>query len=883
MSGGQLPMLRQRRNTGGSSVEAEAAPGGGGKLPPISSAAAVSNSQQSAHGKHRGSGGGSLPRIPSQGQGPYRPPQHTPPLEGQQRNLLTRYEEELRDSYELDRLEKQLHAQEERLRLRQQLVQDRERAVRRARAGEYANITQQELQWAKHREQELLERKLREQAALAEEEHQKELELRAKRRLQAEALAQAEEERKRTQLEAERINLEEAERRQRRRQERELQLAEERRRAREERNQRAAAAAAGSPSGNAQRERVEDAHAAAEAKRELDVRREEEELAELEARLGELMRPSRTVAEIRADRIRRGLAVGHQYSPQRESRGPQLSPTAATAPASTPQPVPQSPPARVMSAPGPEAGSPQQQGAAAPRAAWQPQPPAEPLAGGGATRPQPGATQPPPAAPQPPPAAPQPAERRAPPAPQPRPPPQAEPPRQSPQPQPQPQPQPEQDAQELVPADYPGIVALSRAVMQIGLVAPTPLQTLFGCAPGAEQDELHHLRHFIAEHPSASEYPSLHLLGTMVGAGSSAPNSARDGGAPSQRAPGSALAELTAIAASVEGDRYRSLRMLTPDTGPQSDTAVGLLGGLRKGQPTLRMMDELLRHGSGLEWVVLAGGESLPQRRGLLAMLSSRVPCAKAEPSALRTLVHAVEDSGEDYSCLQWLASAVGSRPGSAAPQPRHSARWPYGLGSQLWPARSSAPRSEPPRSPRWPHTLSATQWPRGPMQPDFCFGPANWCEMCSFWDAPIMLKGVRWPTIEHYFQAQKFAGTEHEEAVRLAETCDQCVKMGRERHRPLRKDWEEVKDFVMFQAQQAKYEQNPACARRLLSTGTRPLCFRMETDKYWGTWGGEGLNMLGRVIARARMELRLRQRMHGGVLVGGLVLHDGIIPITDA
>ena len=26
-----------------------------------------------------------------------------------------------------------------------------------------------------------------------------------------------------------------------------------------------------------------------------------------------------------------------------------------------------------------------------------------------------------------------------------------------------------------------------------------------------------------------------------------------------------------------------------------------------------------------------------------------------------------------------------------------------------------------------------------------------------------VFLKGKRWPTTEHYFQAQKFAGTEHE------------------------------------------------------------------------------------------------------------------------
>ena len=35
----------------------------------------------------------------------------------------------------------------------------------------------------------------------------------------------------------------------------------------------------------------------------------------------------------------------------------------------------------------------------------------------------------------------------------------------------------------------------------------------------------------------------------------------------------------------------------------------------------------------------------------------------------------------------------------------------------------------------------------------------------------PIRLKGKTWPTSEHYFQAQKFAGTPHGDAIRQART----------------------------------------------------------------------------------------------------------------
>ena len=43
--------------------------------------------------------------------------------------------------------------------------------------------------------------------------------------------------------------------------------------------------------------------------------------------------------------------------------------------------------------------------------------------------------------------------------------------------------------------------------------------------------------------------------------------------------------------------------------------------------------------------------------------------------------------------------------------------------------------------------------------------------EFSNFSPHPIEIDGKVWPTSEHYFQAQKFAGTEQEERVRLAKS----------------------------------------------------------------------------------------------------------------
>jgi N-glycosidase YbiA len=121
----------------------------------------------------------------------------------------------------------------------------------------------------------------------------------------------------------------------------------------------------------------------------------------------------------------------------------------------------------------------------------------------------------------------------------------------------------------------------------------------------------------------------------------------------------------------------------------------------------------------------------------------------------------------------------------------------------------------------------------------------------------PIRLKGAQWPTTEHYFQAQKFAGTRHEEDLRLADSPMTAAKMGRERSRPLRPDWEAVKDEVMREAVLAKFEQYPQLLSLLLSTGDAEIMEHTRNDAYWGDGGdGTGRNMLGQILIEVRQRL---------------------------
>ncbi len=121
-------------------------------------------------------------------------------------------------------------------------------------------------------------------------------------------------------------------------------------------------------------------------------------------------------------------------------------------------------------------------------------------------------------------------------------------------------------------------------------------------------------------------------------------------------------------------------------------------------------------------------------------------------------------------------------------------------------------------------------------------------------------LDDLWWPTSEHYFQAQKFVGTKHAELVRLAPSPKAAARMGRDRSRPLRADWEAVKDDVMRKAVLRKFEQRADLRAVLLGTRDEEIIENSPIDWYWGCGAdGQGKNRLGTILMETRAILRAR------------------------
>ena len=125
---------------------------------------------------------------------------------------------------------------------------------------------------------------------------------------------------------------------------------------------------------------------------------------------------------------------------------------------------------------------------------------------------------------------------------------------------------------------------------------------------------------------------------------------------------------------------------------------------------------------------------------------------------------------------------------------------------------------------------------------------------LSNFYAAPVVWDGVSYKNNEPAFQSAKVGREYRQEFAEL--TASEAKKLGRKV--PLRPDWENVKERIMYEICLAKFSQNEELKEKLLLTGECALeeC-NTWGDKVWGTVNGEGENKLGKILMKIREELR--------------------------
>ena len=134
----------------------------------------------------------------------------------------------------------------------------------------------------------------------------------------------------------------------------------------------------------------------------------------------------------------------------------------------------------------------------------------------------------------------------------------------------------------------------------------------------------------------------------------------------------------------------------------------------------------------------------------------------------------------------------------------------------------------------------------------------AAYTELSNFHWSSFLLDGKMWPTVEHYFQAQKFpTDPDLQERIRASKTALGAKRLGKSKTTAFRDDWETIKDDVMYTGIKAKFQQNADLATLLTGTGSAWLIEKSRSDSYWGSGpNGCGKNKTGHILMRTRSEL---------------------------
>ena len=117
-------------------------------------------------------------------------------------------------------------------------------------------------------------------------------------------------------------------------------------------------------------------------------------------------------------------------------------------------------------------------------------------------------------------------------------------------------------------------------------------------------------------------------------------------------------------------------------------------------------------------------------------------------------------------------------------------------------------------------------------------------------------LNNYWWHTSEHYFQAQKFVDTDLNwfHKMRTVKTPKDVAKMGRNRQHPIRTDWEQTKEEIMYRAVLTKFTNHEDIKHILIDTGEQLIVENSPIDYYWGCGkDGTGKNKLGEILMQVR------------------------------
>jgi N-glycosidase YbiA len=138
---------------------------------------------------------------------------------------------------------------------------------------------------------------------------------------------------------------------------------------------------------------------------------------------------------------------------------------------------------------------------------------------------------------------------------------------------------------------------------------------------------------------------------------------------------------------------------------------------------------------------------------------------------------------------------------------------------------------------------------------------------LSNFHPSPIVIDGIHYNTVEHFYQSMKSEDQNYRNSVMSAPTPGKAKRLGTPGHKQssltqLPPDWETRKFEIMNKGVLAKFTQNPDLKAALKNTRSSQLLEDSPTDLVFGTGPIDeqgqfpGKNMLGVILMDVRNRL---------------------------
>lgn len=126
---------------------------------------------------------------------------------------------------------------------------------------------------------------------------------------------------------------------------------------------------------------------------------------------------------------------------------------------------------------------------------------------------------------------------------------------------------------------------------------------------------------------------------------------------------------------------------------------------------------------------------------------------------------------------------------------------------------------------------------------------------LSNFYPTKIEYDDLIYRNAEAAFQAQKEVDISLRKKYQYM-TPVEAKRAGRKAN--LRKDWDEVKDKIMYEVVKAKFLQNRNLIKLLIDVKEPIIEENYWGDRYWGVCNGKGFNKLGYILSKIRKEFIL-------------------------